>query len=430
MRVAVVSDLLRPNGAGVMAIAGADLLADAGHEVLVLAGAVDAGLQRDLRARPLSVSAFTHDERSLDGSVTTSDHIAFLRAFRRWFEAQLDEWTPDLLHVHNCGRVLGQLDLADLSQRVPVVHTMHDEWFFTDAHYTFQTSREGPTVRTFEPGRAERFVDHRYDHVFDVPGRVGRFSAIAPSEWLAQRCRSVFPTIDVQHLPNGVDAAQFALQDRDSARTLLGLPTDRPLVLFVGSPTQERKGFATFERAMRSLDSSHGEPVRLVAGGNASMVTDGLASSIRPGPIADNLAAPTPSPVGSLGLGGDALVVSGLERSLVPALYGAADVLVHPSIIDNLPTVPIEAGLCGTRCLASDVGGTGEVIADPGDLFSLDDPPEVLGERIARAIDDARGETIDDRRARRDRQTARFSIGDHRARLVALFDDLLSGVSA
>ena len=430
MRFLVISDLVRPNGAGVMALLGADILTAAGHEVVIVAGAMDAALERALQKRHLAVASFTHDERSLDGSVTPSDHLAFLQAFRRWFDEQLSAWNADIAYVHNCGRILSQLDLADMSRRLPVVHTMHDEWFYTDAHYTYVPSPGAAVVRTFEPGRSEHVLEHRYDHLFDVPGRIGRFTAIAPSDWLADRARRVFPRLDVRHIPNAVDTALFDLQDRTSSRRTLGLPVDRDLVLFVGSPTQSRKGFDLFEQSMRTVPTESSSPVRVVAGGSASMVSEPFASSVGPGPIADNLAIPANSPVGALGVDGDALVVSGLDRTLMPALYGAADVLVHPSIIDNLPTVPIEAGLCGTRCLASDVGGTRETIVDTDDLFDLHASVPSIGARIGAALDDAKNETIDDRQSRRDRQMSRFAIDTHRRQLLALFDEISTQVSS
>jgi glycosyltransferase involved in cell wall biosynthesis len=424
MRVAVISDMVRPNGAGVMALVGARLLAEAGHDVTVLAGAMSADLERQLAGQG-GAAAFTNDERALDGSVTESDHLAFRRAVKVWLEAELQQWVPDALYVHNCGRILEQLDLADLSCRYPVVHTMHDEWFISDAHYTFRSPRDGETVRTFEPGRSEHVLEHRYDHLFDVPTRVGAFTAIAPSKWLADRARRVFPTLDVLQLNNAVDHNFFALQDRKSCRDMLGLPNDRSIVLFVGSPTQERKGFDLFERAMRTVDVGGEKPVRMIAGGSASVVTDGFAGSLSAGPIAENLAVLPMSPLGAIGVDGDALVVSGLDRSLVPALYGAADVLVHPSIIDNLPTVPIEAGLCGTRCLASDVGGTRETIADTSDLFSIDAGPNEIGRRISTALSDAKRETSEDCQLRRDAQLERFSIDQHRDTLVSMFDGVI-----
>jgi len=426
MRVVVISDMVRPNGAGVMALLGADVLTGAGHEVHVIGGAMSALLERQLAEAHAGAAAFTHDERALDGSVTASDHVAFGRAFHRWLEARLDEIAPDVAYVHNCGRILGQLDLADLSKRIPVAHTMHDEWFYTDAHYAFRGANEATTIRTFEPGRSEDVLEHRYDHLFDVPGRLGSFTAIAPSAWLAERARRVFPTVNIVHVENAVDTDLFDLQDRAAARDLLGLPPDRPIVLFVGSPTQQRKGFDVYEQAMRRVESGGYSVVRVIAGGSASVATDRFASSIGPGPIADNLAQPAASPLGAIGVNGDALVLAGLGRAFMPALYGAADVLVHPSIIDNLPTVPIEAGLCGTRCLASDVGGTRETIADVNDLFPIESSAEEIGGLISSAIVAAQTETAADRAARRSVQLDRFSVATHRPKLLALLDELVS----
>ncbi|MFT7476492.1 MAG: glycosyltransferase involved in cell wall biosynthesis [Verrucomicrobiales bacterium] len=103
---------------------------------------------------------------------------------------------------------------------------------------------------------------------------------------------------------------------------------------------------------------------------------------------------------------------------------------MHPSIIDNLPTVPIESGLCGLNCLASNVGGTRETIADRRGLFALDIGPCELGELIGDALMSVADETSEDRQRRRDAQLERFSIESHRDALVPLLDSLAQQVVA
>lgn len=413
-----------------MALLAADMLTNAGHDVAVFAGAMQADLTTQLQHQHSAAGAFTNDERALDGSVTATDHRAFVAAFRRWLANEVHSFGADVLYVHNCGRVLSQLDLADWSTKLPVVHTMHDEWFITDAHYTFAPELGAPPVRTFEPGRAESVLEHRYDHLFDVPDRAGNLTLVGPSAWLANRARSVYPSLAVEHLPNAVDTTMFDLQDRAESRSLLGLPDDRSIVLFVGNPTQSRKGFRAFEHAVRHATGPDGAPpLRLVAGGSGSVAVGNSAAHLSPGPITERLDVPDASPIGKVDIAGDGIVLSGLSRSLMPAVYGAADVLVHPSRIDNLPTVPIEAGLCGTRCLASDVGGTLETIADPADLFAVDMPAEHLGARISEALAAAADETVAIRGQRRARQLERFSVDMHQARLLALLDRV-AGVRA
>ena len=415
--------MMRPNGAGVMALLAADILTTAGHEVVVLGGGMKASLAARLDDMHFAAAGFTNNEKALEGSVTSTDHRALIRSFRAWLDHQLETHSPDVLYVHNCGRILSQLDLVDLSKRLPVAHTMHDEWFYTDAHYKFRPDAATRVLRTFEPGRSASVLEHRYGELFEIPGRVGTFTAIGPSRWLTERARRVFPSLNIVHLPNAVDTSLFDLQNRADARNVLGLPADRSVVLFVGNPTQRRKGFAALERAIQHLSNSTGEkPIRLIAGGAFSgMVGD---VSLAPGPLATHLERESGGPMGTLDIDGDAIAVSGLDRSLMPALYGAANVLVHPSIIDNLPTVPIEAGLCGTRCLASNVGGTAETIVDTADLFAVDTSAATLGARIGDAIQSSHNEQPADREQRRSVQLERFGLEAHKLALLAILEDL------
>ena len=426
MRVGVVADLIRANGAGVMARTAADVLIGAGHQVALLAGALDTNLERQTNDRLLGAVSFTNDQSTLANSVNAAEHAMFLRSFRRWFDAQVRHFELDALYIHNCGRVFDQRDLAELSHQLPVMHTMHDEWFYTDAHYTFATPT-GEVVRTYEPRHGEELIPHDYEALFDLPEQMGTFLGIGPSGWLTNRARRVFPTLDFEHIVNSVDGDQFSLQDRNEARAALGLPEDWPIVMFVGNPTQVRKGFDVVEAACRAVRASTGiDPVRLVVGGNGSVATGGLESELGDGPLLDRVKRPTSNPLRDLGIEGPAIVVSDVDHPLMATLYGAANVLVHPSRIDNLPTVPIEAGLSGTRCLASDVGGTSETIADSDDLFPADIAIEDLGGRVSTALEESWSETTDDRMARRVAQVDRFSIETHRSEIVAALEQLCS----
>lgn len=413
MKVAVVADLIRANGAGVMARTAATLLTDAGHDVLLIAGALDPKLATDLRASLVEAAYFTQDLAALNGSVTELDHQSFRRSFRFWFDDQIDSFAPDVLYVHNCGRLFDQLDLAELSRSVPLAHAMHDEWFFTDAHYTFETD-DGLVERTYEPRDGEDHLAHRYEHLFEVPDAMGAFVGIGPSQWITERAQRVFPMLEFVNIPNAVDPYSFSLQDRGAAREVLGIPQEWPVVMFVGNPTQARKNFAVVEMACRAVRVETGtDPVRLVVGGAGSVATNGAGVQLGAGPLLEQLRRPTSNPLRDLGIEGPAVVLGDLNHALMPTIYGAANVLVHPSRIDNFPTVPIEAGLCGTRCLATDVGGTRETIADTRDLLPSGCSATELGSRIAVAIEQSATETAHERLARRQSQLDRFTAANH-----------------
>lgn len=84
------------------------------------------------------------------------------------------------------------------------------------------------------------------------------------------------------------------------------------------------------------------------------------------------------------------VVLGVLEPVQVPAAMRAADLYALPSLAEGLPNVAVEASACGTAVLASDVGGTPEIVQDgstgrllpPGDVDAwsaalrelLDDP--------------------------------------------------------
>ena len=67
------------------------------------------------------------------------------------------------------------------------------------------------------------------------------------------------------------------------------------------------------------------------------------------------------------------------HRDDVPALLAAADLFVLPSLNEGLPLAAMEAMLAGVPIVATDAGGTGEIVRDgvtgvlvpPGDPHAL-----------------------------------------------------------
>jgi glycosyltransferase involved in cell wall biosynthesis len=161
---------------------------------------------------------------------------------------------------------------------------------------------------------------------------------------MAQTARksSLFENCEIAVIPNALDVTQFKPGDRSAARFRFGLPQKPRLVLFaaVDSANNPRKGPHLLRAALEHLRGRAAqEPIELVVLGQD-----------RPG-AEGGFGLPTHY-AGSLS--DDAALVD---------LYTASDVVVLPSVEDNLPNIAMEALACGRPCVGFAVGGLADLIA-------------------------------------------------------------------
>lgn len=165
----------------------------------------------------------------------------------------------------------------------------------------------------------------------------------APSRWIADLAErsSLFGGRRTVVIPTGVDLERFRPADRAAARTRLGLPHDRSIILFgaLDPEGDARKGYGELRVALESL-----------AGGDA----DAAPLAVVFGGRRDGAADRQPLPTIQLGHMDD--------DGLLAAAYAAADVAVVPSLEDNLPNVALEAIACGTPVVGFDVCGMPEIV--------------------------------------------------------------------
>lgn len=155
----------------------------------------------------------------------------------------------------------------------------------------------------------------------------------------------ILPPGKARVIYNGLNPGDFpvarGLEDKKRRREELGLPVDGALLLAVGSLTVH-KGYSNLLRAIRDLPGQFAW--HLVIAGS--------------GPLADELW----SEVRVLGL---SEVVTFLGRSdRVPELIAAADLLVLSSMWEGLPGVVMEAMAGALPVVATDVGGTPELVEE------------------------------------------------------------------
>lgn len=200
----------------------------------------------------------------------------------------------------------------------------------------------------------------------------------------------------IRLVPNGIDMRRFspaAASERLELRRRLGLPADRPLVLFVGFFSHDKQPRVAFD-AWKGLRTRHGIDAALVfVGATASAyfeVDQGLSERMREEAAADNRSSD--------------VIFTGTTHD-VQDYFRAADVFVLPSRREGLPVALLEAMACGLPCVASLLpGATDTIIANggngllvpPGDAFALaDHVARVLQDTaLASALGAAARETI------------------------------------
>lgn len=179
--------------------------------------------------------------------------------------------------------------------------------------------------------------------------------------------------LDVDVIPNGVDAGTFYLIDRSCARETLGWPQDVRHVLSVGH-LQRLKGFDRLVAIWPAVRQRLGD-VRLVLAGSRrgeSSFQRRLAAAVR----RVNAEART-----------DAIrYVGPVAPGVLNVMYNAADVVVMPSRSEGWCNAITEALATGTPVVATDVGGNREQLNSP-ELGTVvpDGDPVALVEAIAGA---------------------------------------------
>lgn len=257
----------------------------------------------------------------------------------------------DVLHLHwiNHG-FLSTGSLAGLARSgKPLVWTMHDMWPFTGGcHHSGEcenyTGRCGNCkfMRRPAPSDLSHSVWQRKERA--LAG--GNLTAVACSEWLADRARrsGLFGQRKVVAIPNPLDTDVFAPVPKQQARRTLGLPENKHLILFAAMRLDApMKGFAYFREALERLAAAFPE----------SRETTELLLF---GQSKEEDFAGLPYKAHALGR------LSDSQR--IAQAYAAASVFVIPSLEENLPYTIMEAMSCGTPSVGFRIGGIPELIDD------------------------------------------------------------------
>lgn len=264
----------------------------------------------------------------------------------RRLAAEIDEFRPDLIHLHNVHGYYLNLPLlfSTLQQSsAGVIWTLHDCWAFTGhcAYFDFagcdkwRTHCENcPQKRAYPTSYGLDSSKRNYDDKRRLTATMANLTLVTPSDWLAGLVgQSFLKNHPLEVIKNGVDQNSFQPMATDF-KAKHGIE-GRFVVLGVASPWSERKGVQDFVRLRQRLGADY---VIVLVG-----VDPDLARRL---PSSFITVARTDSP-----------------RELA-SIYSAADVFFNPTYEDNYPTTNLEAISCGTPVVTYDTGGSPESVKE------------------------------------------------------------------
>ncbi len=280
--------------------------------------------------------------------------------------------SPDIVHCHNLHgpRTEDYFDLRMLpwlSQRVPLVMTLHDAWLLSGhcAHSfdcdRWQTGCGKCPDLTIYPALKRDGTAYNWRRKKQIYEN-SRIYVATPSRWLMKKVEQsilIPAVIEKRVIPNGVDLHTFKSADQRTIRQELGLPIHTPILMFAayGIRHNRWKDFQTLHQAVIMVaERMAGQPLLFLAIGQESPSERIGNAEIRFLPF-----EPDPAKMAKY--------------------YQAADLYIHAARADTFPTTVLEALACGRPVIASAVGGIPEQVEEgrTGFLVEVGDQQAMAG---------------------------------------------------
>jgi glycosyltransferase involved in cell wall biosynthesis len=248
----------------------------------------------------------------------------------------------DVVHLHWIAN--GMMRIEDITKiKKPIVWSLHDMWAFTGGcHYDSDCGKYMNNCEACPElcSKKRKDLSHNiFSRKSKTFTKIPSLTLVGLSRWLTECAKrsSLFAEKYIVNLPNPIDTHTFRPLEKKIARDLLDLPQDNKLVLFGadGATKDPRKGFAELSAAMHLIKSTSLDLLIFGSGHSLNFPDFGFSAHYlghMPGDLSLRI------------------------------LYSAADVMVVPSIQENLSNTIMENLACGTPVVAFDIGGNSDMI--------------------------------------------------------------------
>ncbi len=247
----------------------------------------------------------------------------------------------DIIHLHWINQGFVSIDeIAHLQQlNKPVMWTLHDMWAFTGGeHYTESESyknESGHSEMLSKPG--PRDLSHQLWKKKKLSYQ--RLDFVTCSQWLCGLAKesSLLKEFPVEAIPNPIDTSFFSRKEIKKRQ----YSKEGKLNILFGAfnISDPRKGFQYLVDALSEL------PAELLEHLNLLVVGKGEA-------------------IDSFDLKLSYSLLGSIRPSNMPELYSESDLMIVPSLQDNLPNTIMEAMSCSCPVVGFKTGGIPEMIED------------------------------------------------------------------
>jgi len=255
---------------------------------------------------------------------------------------QINRLNPDIVHLHwIAGGMLRVEELARIQS--PIVWSLHDNWAFTGGcHIMRECGRHLLGCGCCALLGSENQKDLSWKHFMRKQrtyNSMEKFTVVGVSRWIAEEARKsrLLTNQRIVCLPNPIDINVFRPIEKSQVRDLLGLPKGKKIIAFgaIDALSDENKGFHVFLKSLEYLTRDDLEVV--IFGASQRSENQSFPHKIR-----------------FLGVLNDDLSLC--------LLYNACDLMVVPSLQENLSNSIMESLSCGTPVVAFNVGGNSDMI--------------------------------------------------------------------
>jgi len=256
--------------------------------------------------------------------------------------ATINKINPDIVHLHwICDEMIKIEDIAKI--KAPIVWSLHDNWAFTGGcHIMWECEKYKhncgacPRLGSDKESDLSRKIFNRKQKTFS---KIDNMTIVGLSKWLMECSKKSSLLKDRKHinLPNAIDTNIFKPFNKEKSRELWNLPACKKLVLFgaMSATSDVNKGFRELNEAFHKLQDKN---IELVVFGSSrpENAPQSKYETHYLGQLHDDIS--------------------------LQLLYSACDVMVVPSLQENLSNAIMESMSCATPVVGFDIGGNNDLI--------------------------------------------------------------------